>query len=384
MIRHLYIHIPFCHKICPYCAFYKHQPGPTRFGDFVDALLAELDFHITQWTIIPRTVYFGGGTPSLLPAEDFVRLSKGLRERLDLSELCEWSVEVNPKTVDLKKAEAMRAQGVTRVSLGVQSWQPKFLEILGRDHTPEDAANSYRVLQSVGFQVLNIDLMFSLPGLSLEEWTADLERTVALKPKHISAYNLNYEEDTEFFAKLGQGAYVDNEEQNAAHFEAADALLTKHGYRHYEISNYAQFVSESMHNEAYWVGADYIGLGPSAVSTVEGNRWKNLPNTGLYTELARANPSALQTEKERLNARDWMNERVALLLRTDQGIPITYIDPRVLPRARNLCEEGLLEEEGVFMRLTHASRALVDSVAAELFLAKETEAPPQTTEPPLS
>jgi oxygen-independent coproporphyrinogen-3 oxidase len=364
IVRHLYVHVPFCHRICPYCAFYKHQPGETSTSAVADALLAELDRHRDRFEIVPETIYFGGGTPTLLSKTVLATLLEGFHHRLPMDSLKEWTLEANPKTFDAEKATLMRDHGVSRVSLGVQSWNPTHLETLGRDHSPDEAEASYQLLCKAGIPLVNVDLMFSLPNQSLADWRADLERTLTLQPSHLSAYNLTYEEDTPFFKQLGKGAFRDDEDNNADHFYLADELLSAAGYGHYEISNYAKPGAESQHNRAYWAGNDYLGLGPSAVSTVGGKRWRNVPDTALYARSI----SNIQIDEEILSDDDHHNERVALLLRTLEGIPVTRLSETSRQRATELAEEGVLEVINDHFRLTHDHRALVDPVAADLFV----------------
>ena len=366
IVRHLYVHVPFCHRICPYCAFYKHEPGET--SAFVDALLEELRWASRGFAILPETIYFGGGTPTLLSKPVLRALLEGFGNTLALDAVTEWTVEANPMTFDGAKARLMRDLGVNRVSLGVQSWKPELLEVLGRDHTPKEAEVSYGLLRDSGFPVVNIDLMFSLPKQSLADWRADLERTLTLKPDHISAYNLTYEEDTPFFDQLGQGIFREDPDSHANHFYLADEVLTARGYQHYEISNYAQPGCESLHNQAYWAGHDYLGLGPSAVSTVGGKRWRNVPDTALYVRNATADIASSHIDGELLTAGDRHNERVALMLRTLNGIPTAELAPPAKERAQALAEEDVLELVDDRFRLTRDHRALVDPVAAELFV----------------
>ena len=333
---------------------------------FVEALLAELERHAKRWEIRPHTIYFGGGTPTLLGQKWLEKLLVGIRERTILDDLKEWTMEANPKTFDEAKAALMRSAGVSRASLGVQSFQPSHLKTLGRDHSPAEAEASYEVLMEAGFPVVNVDLMFSLPNQSLADWERDLEKALSLQPKHISAYNLTYEEDTDFFEKFSAGQFRDDSDTNADHFYRADSLLTQAGFRHYEISNYALPGCESLHNQAYWHGADYLGLGPSAVSTVGNERWKNVPDTGRYTALSGCDSQ--RVERERLLGRDRHNERVALLLRTDEGLPEKILDPSLVEQALHLIDEGLLEKLRGRYRLVSTSRALVDPIASELML----------------
>jgi oxygen-independent coproporphyrinogen-3 oxidase len=267
-VRHLYIHIPFCPKVCPYCSFYKEASDRNKTQAFLDALLVELDRRLRDIACRPETVFFGGGTPSALTVKQLQYLLTGLRERLDLSELKEWTLEMNPATVSLEKAQMLRGLGINRVSMGVQSWHPAMLERLGRVHSAEQAQRSFELLRKAGFTNLNLDFIFGVPGQSADIWEQTLEKTIQLNPEHISAYCLTYEEDTEYFRKFQRGEFSQNVQQDAAFYETTMSMLEAAGYRQYEISNYAKPGHECLHNLAYWHGNDYLGLGPSAFSTI--------------------------------------------------------------------------------------------------------------------
>jgi oxygen-independent coproporphyrinogen-3 oxidase len=226
----LYLHIPFCHRVCPYCSFYKHTPGDTPIGSFIDSLLEEARHRIASLPEKPRTLYLGGGTPSMLSPTHLRKLFGGLGEILDLPALDEVTLEANPATFDVAKARLFRELGVTRVSLGIQSFAPHVLETLGREHDPAQAAESVRTLREAGMPAVNIDLMFSIPGLSFDDWRQTLETAIALQPDHISAYNLTYEEDTEFLTKHQQGELDSDEDRDATLFHAAIDRLEAAGY----------------------------------------------------------------------------------------------------------------------------------------------------------
>ena len=326
----LYIHIPFCHRICPYCSFYKHTPGDTPIGSFVDTLAAEAKSRITE---NPRTIYLGGGTPSMLSPGHLTRLFTALHDTIDFSKLDEVTLEANPATFDAAKAKLFRDLGVTRVSLGIQSFTPHVLEILGREHTVAQAGESVSILREAGIPSVNIDLMFSIPGQSKDDWRKTLEHAISLEPDHISAYNLTYEEDTAFFESLRRGEMRENEDHDAEFFHLADELLTAAGFDHYETSNYARPGHHSTHNQGYWHGEDYLGLGPSAVSTLEDVRWKNLPDTARYVAQVQSVGHAL-SESETLDAEARRLERIALGLRTMDGIALDLLQPgRHRPRS---------------------------------------------------
>ena len=367
MVRHLYIHVPFCHRICPYCSFYKHTPGGTNHADFVAALLAELDHQRQSIPLSPATIYLGGGTPTALSRTHLGTLLDGLGERLDLSGLEEWDIEANPATFGAEKARQMVDAGITRVSLGVQSWTPETLNTLGRDHSPEAAEAAYHTLRDAAFPAVNLDLMFSVPGQSEATWRADLERTVGLSPDHISAYNLNYEEDTEFFERHEAGELDSDPDRDAALFQASIELLGNAGYEHYEISNHARPGHRSRHNGAYWRGADYLGIGPGAFSTVAGERWRNLPDTAGYISATEAGEfRKLVTEHETIDDDAFRKERIALGLRTADGVPARYLEGHE-QTLEPLLEDGLVHWRGGALALTAKGQPLADPIAAELF-----------------
>jgi len=263
-IRHIYVHIPFCARICPYCAFYKDLLDRSQTWRFCEAILRELGQQCANFALTPQTIYFGGGTPTALTTSQLEFLLGGFRERLDLSLLAEWTIESNPGSVSARKAALLRKVGVTRVSLGIQSWDDELLKLLGREHNSQQAEQSFHLLRAAGFSNINVDLMFGLPGQTIEQWKLTLEKTIALEPDHISAYCLTYEEDTEFFLRHARGELLQDANADAAFFETAMAILENAGYEHYEISNYSRPGFASAHNRAYWLGKDYLGIGPSA------------------------------------------------------------------------------------------------------------------------
>ena len=358
----LYLHIPFCHRVCPYCSFYKHTPGTTPIGSFIHAMAAEAK---SRLTIQPRTLYLGGGTPSMLSPSHLTRLFTALHDSVDFSQLEEVTLEANPATFDLGKAKLFRELGVTRVSLGIQSFTPHVLEILGREHSVAQASESITILREAGIPSINIDLMFSIPGQSKDDWQATLQHAISLQPDHISAYNLTYEEDTAFFESLRRGEMRENEDHDAEHFHLADELLTAAGFDHYETSNYARPGYHSSHNQGYWRGEDYLGLGPSAVSTLDHVRWKNVADTARYVSQIQSVGHAL-SESETLDPEARRLERIALGLRTKDGISLDLLSPESRERATHFANEGLARIVGNQLILIHHGRALVDPIAAEL------------------
>ncbi len=364
MVHHLYVHIPFCHRVCPYCSFFKHTPAAHDIPGFFRGVLAEARAARERWEIAPRTIYFGGGTPTMPSRSVLGPFLEEFRALFDLSGVVEWTFEANPRTFGAEKIRLLRQAGVTRVSLGVQAWDEPTLATLGRDHAPAEAREAYEVLRSEGVPTVNVDLMFSIPGQSLDAWRSTLAATVALGPDHVSAYNLNYEEDTEFFDRLTRGEWREDPEKDAAFFETALDVLGGAGLEAYEVSNHARAGHESAHNQAYWRGADYLGFGPGAFSTVDGRRWKNVADTALYTALATSG-GALERETEHLTPAQRRTERIALLLRTREGLPLAELGPTAV-RVPDLVSEGLALPHADRVILTPKGRLVADQAA--LFL----------------
>jgi oxygen-independent coproporphyrinogen-3 oxidase len=403
-IRHIYVHIPFCAKICPYCAFYKELLDRSQTERFCQALLMELrqltqdrpasrrkDSYFAEVAgspssfdsrrqcddtfsgegaagqspvrrlLLPTTIYFGGGTPTALTTGQLEFLLGALGETLNLSNLVEWTMEANPGSVSARKAALLRRLGITRISLGVQSWDDDLLKLLGREHDAKQARESFAILRRAGFSNINVDLMFGLPGQTLGQWRTTLEETVSLSPEHISTYCLTYEEDTEFFLRHARGEFRQDCDADAEFFETTMSIMEGAGYEHYEISNYARLGFRSAHNQAYWSGSDYLGIGPSAFSTVGATRWQNISDFRGYADRVLSGKSTISSF-ERLTPEMKRAEKIALALRTDQGAPADLIEswPNEINEFIRL---GLLKRRNGSFILTRAGKALADSVA---------------------
>lgn len=300
---------------------------------YVEAVLTEL---ASAPPLQPKTVFIGGGTPSLLPVPLWERMLKALPRPAT-----EWTIECNPATVDASKARLWLSAGVNRLSLGVQSFDDNVLGMLGRVHTAQQAVDTYRLLRDTGFGNLNLDLMFGLPGQTLAQWHETLTKAIALQPEHISTYCLTVEEDTEFYRR---GHLQPDDEQNVAQYELTIETLAAAGYRHYEISNFAKPGRECAHNLAYWQGKDYLGLGPSAVSTVGLRRWTN------------------GGEEEQLSEQIKRSERIAFGLRMLDGIPAGLVKGYDVSR---LLAAGLVQWRDDQLQLTRRGLRFADEVAAE-------------------
>ncbi|MEC7287967.1 MAG: radical SAM family heme chaperone HemW, partial [Verrucomicrobiota bacterium] len=267
----LYCHVPFCASTCDFCAFYQEKPR----RDDLDRYLSAMDLEFAQ---LPRnrvvdTVFWGGGTPGLLRAKDLGKLGRSLLKNLSKAPV-EWTVEMAPSTVKSDKLEVLRELGVTRISMGVQSFDPNLLQSLGRLHSPRQVYTAWDRVKAAGFPQSNLDLMFALPGQSIKQWEADIREAVSLGPTHLSTYCLTFEEDTAIYVKLSEGKVSIDEEKELRFYERGWELLTELGYEQYEISNFAKPDAECRHNMNTWRMHEWIGCGPSAASQYNGERYQ--------------------------------------------------------------------------------------------------------------
>ena len=379
-VQGLYVHIPFCFHKCHYCDFYSiTRQTPERMSHFVDLILIEAD----RWRdltggprVRPRTIFMGGGTPSLLPLPLMQRLVEGLRERFDLSGVEEWTVEVNPATAQLEYCQMLREAGVDRLSFGAQSFDREELAMLERHHNPPDVGQSIELARKAGFERLNIDLIYAIPGQSLESWSASLESALTLGLSHLSCYNLTYEPNTPMAVRkrLGQFQAL-AEETELAMLRHTRRRLRERGLVAYEISNYSAPEQECRHNLGYWMGGNYIGLGPSAASHVAGHRWRNRPHLGLW-EQAIDQGAMPATDYEILGPRRRAGELAMLMLRLGDGIQFADFSDRSGFDARELFADpiarfekpGLLSVSRESIRLTERGVELADALASHFLL----------------
>jgi oxygen-independent coproporphyrinogen-3 oxidase len=363
-IRHLYVHIPFCARICPYCAFYKDLLDRSQTQRFCEAILRDVQQCVATFDIAPQTIFFGGGTPTALTIAQLKLLLRGFQQQLDLSHLQEWTIEANPGSVSARKAALLFEFGVNRISLGVQSWDNKLLGVLGREHNAQQAEESFRILRQAGFPNINVDLMFGLPGQTVAQLEATLQKTIQLRPEHISAYCLTYEEDTEFFLRHACGELRSDTDLDADFFQITMSMLEKAGYEQYEISNYARPGYASVHNRAYWTGENYLGIGPSAFSTLGMRRWQNVPNYREYADRILTDRSPINSTEE-LTAEMKYAEKIALSLRTREGVPIKALASQS-EQTREFIALGFLQRSNSSFVLTRAGKSVADSIAEAL------------------
>jgi oxygen-independent coproporphyrinogen-3 oxidase len=378
----LYVHVPFCAHKCHYCDFYSITRQPIeRMERFVDLLLAEARL----WTegagpaldIQPRTIFFGGGTPSLLPLAPMRRLLSGIGELFDLSRVNEWTVEVNPATASEEYCRMLRESGPDRLSFGAQSFNPAELAVLERHHDPLDVGRSIAAARGAGFTRLNLDLIYAVPGQTIESWQRSLDAALQLEPPHISCYGLTYEPNTPLAVRKRMGRVSAVEESlELQMMHLTRQRLAQAGRPAYEISNYAIPGEECRHNLLYWTGGNYIGLGPAAASHVEGWRWRNRPHLGEW-ERAVAEGQLPAIEVETLTPASRHGELAMLMLRLSRGLNFADFADRTGRDARNLFAEpierlapnGLISVDEAALRLTDRGLEVADAVAADFLNA---------------
>jgi oxygen-independent coproporphyrinogen III oxidase len=358
-VNHLYVHVPFCAEKCQYCAFYSKPDSAQKMSAYVDVVISELGQ--AKVVLAPATIFFGGGTPSLLPVASMRRLLEAVS---NTGKPREWTIECNPATVTAEKAALYREFGVNRISLGVQSFDDVMLKSLGRIHTGDQARKVYDILRAAGFDNINLDFIFGLPGQTLEHWQDTLRQAIALQPEHIATYCLILEEDTPFWSLARQGRIETDEELERAIYESTIDTLGTAGYRQYEVSNFSKPGKECAHNIAYWEGKDYLGLGPSACSTIRNHRWQNIPDTDRYVEAISHRLSAVSFEEE-LTEKTKVGERAAFGMRMNAGIPADLVRGRWDKEVSELLRDGLVELTGDRLRPTRRGILFADEVAAE-------------------
>ena len=377
MIEHLYIHVPFCSSKCDYCAFYS-ETGFSRnsVAEYPDDLQREL-VQLTREhrTVLPRTIYIGGGTPSLLGAKGFRRLAGVLRDNLDLQHLEEWSVELNPVSTSRALLQTMRAAGVNRVTFGAQSFDNGILRTLGRAHAGACTSVAVSMARDTGFNAIGIDLIAAPPGSDEAKWRVDIEATVALNPRHISVYALSIEPGTALAEKVAAGVTLPDEEEQLDRLRQAEETLAGYGFIRYEISNYARPGFECRHNLAIWKGGDYLGLGPSASSRIGVLRTENKASLTEWREAllgGRTPPRG----REKLSVEDDALQRTLFRLRLEEGFnpaecarAYPVLASRLTAWERRL---GQLRDLGITAHregrwvLTGRGREICDSVIREL------------------
>jgi len=354
----LYVHLPFCLSKCAYCDFasfpLETAGGLSSARRYVEALAVELDLRAASEEfagVTADTIFFGGGTPTVLPAEWLAEVLSRIRLRFPVPDDVEVTVEANPGTVDREKLSALREAGFNRLSLGVQSFSDDSLALLGRVHTGAEAREAIAAARSAGFDNLSLDLIYGLPGQTVEEWRADVRAALEVGPEHISAYGLSLEPGTRLAEEVECGRLSEpGVEPYAEMYQLAEEAFTAAGYEHYEISNYARPGRECRHNRKYWSGDEYLGLGSSAHSHRWGGRWNNLPAPGVYCEWLERGQLPVE-RAEALSAKSRVGEMLMLGLRCAEGVSEEEIAARTGLRPSEVFGEAMarLSENGMLV-----------------------------------
>ena len=406
VVHGLYLHVPFCFHKCHYCDFYslvEPKGKPDRQEAFTDALIAELRHAVENHALAVETVFVGGGTPTLLRPPLWAKLLDALEQANITPGLTEFTVEANPETVTPELMATLAAGGIDRVSLGAQSFNVDQLKTLERWHDPQTVPRAVQMVRDAGIDNYNLDMIFAVPGQTLDQLDQDLDAVLDLGPTHLSCYSLIFEPNTPLTQKMKMGRISPvGEDLERAMYERVIERMDAAGFEHYEISNWArrgtgnsdrgsdlphppsaihnptsinlqsptpipQFVCH--HNLMYWHNRNWVGLGPSAASHVDGKRWKNEPNLGRYIKHAPVPPTM---DHEQLPPKRRIGEQIMLGLRLRQGLELSWVNQNIPPNdprhetIEELKKINLLEKTGTHLRLTHRGLFLADSVIAKL------------------
>lgn len=372
----IYLHIPFCRQACSYCDFH-FSTNRKRQGDVVYALVQEIkarsDFFVAGTAI--ETVYFGGGTPSLLTESELGIIFSQLHQHFEIHKEAEITLEANPDDLEIPLLRALQRQGVNRLSIGIQSFRDADLKLLNRSHDAHRALQCVRAAQDSGIENISVDLIYGIPGCSPADWTANLDQVLALKVPHISAYGLTVEEKTLLDHQVRKGAVQlpDDAAYEGQYFQLIDRLQVA-GYRHYEISNFALAGRESRHNTSYWKGLPYLGLGPSAHSFDGRTRSWNVANNAQYLRRITAGESPV-AQAETLSPREQLNEMLMVQLRLGEGLDLQVLKDRfdfdllAVEEAaiHRYLDAAYMEQVAGRLRLTPRGQMVSDSIISELF-----------------
>ena len=377
-ISALYVHIPFCHQICPFCSFAVRKNRPSIHGEYLEAVLLETGRRVQGITISDlESLYIGGGTPSVLSSTEIIFLMQGIRQSWPLSKDCQISLECNPEDVQSNYLVALLSSGVNRLSIGVQSFQQEFLKNLGRNHTVEHLRKSLIALKDVGWINFNVDLMFGLPNQTLKQFQFDVKKALEWDPTHLSFYALELAEQTPYAkSERVRKSWKEAQEITTDMYFWATDYLENNGWEHYEVSNFAKPNYQGRMNQMVWNGSGYLGVGVGAHSYDGKSRWGNLRPLHRYLELLKENcwPTAFT---ETLTQTEKANEFLMLQLRQTKGLSLKKWEGDFVPKnwmdnhssvLRAWQKEGLLNCIGNRIVLTKKGLLVADALTAELSL----------------
>lgn len=369
----LYVHIPYCAKLCYYCDFHFSLNLKTRNG-FVDAVCRELQLRKDFFSTPVETIYFGGGTPSLLSEEEIRTIVSTMYETFQIQPNAEFSFECNPDDLTDSYCDSLFKNGVNRLSIGIQSFFDDDLQLLNRRHSSESARKAVRIAQNAGFQNITIDLIYGLPNMTMERWKKNLDEAAKLNVQHLSAYSLMVEEYTALHKFVRTGKFIlPSDESVLEQFNYLIDWAKANDFEQYEISNFAKNGMYSKHNTSYWTGKPYLGVGPSAHSFDGEKRFWNIAHNAKY--IAALRNGVIPCETEILTTKDKYNELIMTGLRTKQGVnesviaqkfPQAYIQNFAMCKNKFL-KQNLLQENGPFVSLTRKGIMVSDMIMSEFF-----------------
>jgi len=376
-----YIHIPYCTKRCGYCDFNTYTPGELKPGSdiaqvsdgYIDLLIQEgkaARSEVSTTEPIP-TIFFGGGTPTLMAPEDLGRTLGSLESEFGFAPDIEITIEANPDTVSKEKLAKLREVGINRISFGMQSAAPHVLKVLDRTHNPENVVKATAWAREVGFENISVDLIYGTPSETLADWEATIEAALALPINHISAYALIVESGTKLASEVKRGEIIiPDDDQTADKYLIADEKFSKAGFDWYELSNWAKDGGECRHNIAYWEGANWWGLGPGAHSHIDGKRFWNVKHPNAYRERLAGGQSPIM-ESEVLSSEERESERVMLEIRMPKGIAKSSVSSQSIARLESYLTGGQLSAEQWDqgqIALTISGRLMADRIVREILL----------------
>jgi putative oxygen-independent coproporphyrinogen III oxidase len=376
-----YIHIPYCVKRCGYCDFNTYTPaelqlteGLTQISNsYIDLLVKEIEFarnQVGESAIVP-SIFFGGGTPSLMEASDIKRVITAISEQFKLDPIAEVTLETNPDTVTKEKLKQFYDAGVNRISFGMQSSVPHVLKTLDRTHNPDNLPQVTKWATEVGFKEISVDLIYGTPGESKQDWQQSINSALALPISHISAYALIVEEGTKLAAQIKRGEIAKpDDDLTAEKYIMADKAFTTAGFNWYELSNWAKPNSQSKHNLAYWLGHNWWGAGPGAHSHINGKRFWNVKHPNLYKQKIQANETVI-LDSEVLKGSQIESERLMLSIRLPQGLEKNTLNNQQILELTDYVNSGHLDQENWNLgraTLTLDGRLIADRIVREILL----------------
>lgn len=376
-----YIHIPYCVKRCGYCDFNTYTPaelqlteGLTQISNsYIDLLVKEIEFarnQVGESAIVP-SIFFGGGTPSLMEASDIKRVITAISKQFKLAPIAEVTLETNPDTVTKEKLKQFYDAGVNRISFGMQSSVSHVLKTLDRTHNPENLSQVTKWASEVGFKEISVDLIYGTPGESKQDWKQSIDSALALPISHISAYALIVEEGTKLAAQIKRGEIAKpDDDLTAEKYIMADKAFTTAGFHWYELSNWAKPNSQSKHNLAYWLGHNWWGAGPGAHSHINGKRFWNVKHPNLYKQKIQANETVI-LDSEVLKGSQIESERLMLSIRLPQGLEKNTLNNQQILELTDYVNSGHLDQENWNLgraTLTLDGRLIADRIVREILL----------------